>query len=103
MGSGQQNSATASADTTEAGNTTSIADRQPQTAGRSDLGIAGLAIGVAVLVAIVCAAPFLVGFSNIIGWIIIGIGVYEAWKINKRRVFAVTGPHALASTQPAAS
>ena len=42
-------------------------------------------------------APFLGGFENIIGIIIIGIGLYEAWKLNRRVELTISGPHALAS------
>lgn len=39
------------------------------------------------------AAPFLMGFDNIIGMIIIAIGIWEAWKINKRVDVTITGPY----------
>ena len=55
---------------------------------------------VALLVAFVCAAPFLAGLQNIIGLIIIGIGMYEAWKLNRRAPLIVTGPHAIAHAAP---
>lgn len=48
---------------------------------------------------IACAAPFLMG-ANFMGWIIIGIALYEAWKINKREVVQVTGPYAVTATAP---
>jgi hypothetical protein len=48
-----------------------------------------------VLVAIVAALPFLGGFENIMGIIIIGIGLYEAWKLNQRVPFELSGPHAV--------
>jgi hypothetical protein len=38
------------------------------------------------------ALPFLAGFQNIIGLVIIGIGLYEAWKINRRVPLAISGP-----------
>jgi hypothetical protein len=38
------------------------------------------------------AAPFLGGFENIIGLLIIGFGVWEAWKINRRIAPAIAGP-----------
>jgi hypothetical protein len=46
---------------------------------------------------IACIAPFAAGAQNIVGLIIIGIGVYQAWKLNKRQPLVITGPHALAS------
>jgi hypothetical protein len=41
------------------------------------------------------AAPFLAGVSNIMGIIIIGVGIYEAWKFNRR--VPVSGPFKLAA------
>ena len=38
------------------------------------------------------AAPFLMGLENIIGLVIIGIGLYEAWKINKKVSLEISGP-----------
>ncbi len=54
--------------------------------------------GMAAVVAHTIAAPFVAGFENIIGVIIIGIGLYEAWKLNARTTMTITGPHALAAT-----
>ena len=36
------------------------------------------------------AMPFLAGAGNFMGWIIIGIALYEAWKLNRR--LPITGP-----------
>ena len=52
-------------------------------------------VAVVLIVAIACAAPFLAGFENIIGIVIIGIGLYEAWKLNRRTTVTITGPHAI--------
>jgi hypothetical protein len=46
--------------------------------------------------AIVFAAPFLMGFENAIGIVIIGIGLFEAWKINRKPDRTVTGPFRVA-------
>ena len=46
------------------------------------------------------AAPFLAGTSNIMGLIIIAIGLYEAWKYN--RAVKISGPFRLAPDAPAA-
>ena len=54
----------------------------------------------AVLFLIVCAAPFLGGVQSIMGLVIIGIGLYEAWKFNRLRQTVMTGPHALVATAP---
>jgi hypothetical protein len=45
---------------------------------------------------IAMALPFLQGFGNILGIIIIGIGLYEAWKLNSRFRLEVTGPYQVA-------
>ena len=54
------------------------------------------------LIAFICAAPFLAGFENIIGIVIIGIGLYEAWKLNRRQELVITGPHTIAAPMAAA-
>ena len=46
----------------------------------------------AAIIGIAFAAPFLMGLENIIGIVIIGIGLYEAWKINRKPDRTVTGP-----------
>jgi hypothetical protein len=53
-------------------------------------GVMDFVLLAAIIFGIAFAAPFLSGVSNIMGIIIIGIALYEAWKLNKR--VAVTGP-----------
>ena len=48
------------------------------------------------------ALPFLAGFENIIGIIIIGIGLWEAWKLNPRMQLEITGPYRVAAASPGA-
>jgi hypothetical protein len=61
-------------------------------------------LAVAILLAFACAAPFLGGAQNIMGIIIIGIGMYEAWKTNRHVPLVVSGPHAIAHVErPAAA
>ena len=43
------------------------------------------------------AAPILGGFRNILGTIIMGIGLWEAWKFNRRVDIKFTGPFAVAA------
>ena len=68
----------------------------PRRAARSDrgeeaaAGIAGGRVRVLVVFAIALAMPFLAGAGNFMGWIIIGIALYEAWKLNRR--LPITGP-----------
>jgi hypothetical protein len=73
---------------------------EPSTdAGDEPVSVAEVAVAAAVIMAIAIAAPFLMGFQNILGLIIIGIGVYEAWKINRRST--VGGPHPVAAREAA--
>jgi hypothetical protein len=51
-----------------------------------------LLVALAAVVAFFLAVPFLGGFQNAIGVIIIAIGLYEAWKINRKADRTVTGP-----------
>jgi hypothetical protein len=41
---------------------------------------------------IAMAAPFLQGAENVIGLLIIGFGLYQAWKMNRRTELAIAGP-----------
>lgn len=59
--------------------------------------LGGLLLAGAVLYAIAFAAPFLMGFENIIGILIIGFAVYQAWSMNARRVLDVKGPFRVAA------
>jgi hypothetical protein len=59
-----------------------------------------LAVGVLYLYLLACVAPFLGGVQNLMGLVIIGIGLYAAWKLNKRVPLQLTGPHAI-GTVPA--
>lgn len=51
-----------------------------------------------ILSLIVLASPFLAGFDNVIGWLIIGFALYEAWKLTRRVTLEITGPYALPAT-----
>ena len=66
--------------------------------GRSDAPsglVAAIAIGVLAL-----AYPFLAGIQNVIGILIIGFALYEAWKLNKRVPLAVSGPFRVETATP---
>jgi hypothetical protein len=54
-----------------------------------------LALALLLFAGVVLIAPFLGGFSNILGLLILAFGLYEAWKMNKRVVLQVTGPFAI--------
>lgn len=55
--------------------------------------IVDIAIAFTLVFAIAFVAPFLGGLENIIGILIIGFGVYQAWKMNGRLKLEITGPH----------
>ena len=48
----------------------------------------------------VLAIPFLGGFQNILGILIIGFGLYQAWKINQRQPLLIEGPFQVGKTAP---
>ena len=61
--------------------------------------LVGAIAGITILFGLVLAIPFLAGIENIMGLIIIGIGLYEAWKFNRKGQVTITGPHAIAAVQ----
>lgn len=61
-------------------------------------GTAAVVVALGFLWGLALAAPFLGGLSNILGLIIIGIGLYEAWKINRR--VPVSGPFQVVLAPP---
>jgi hypothetical protein len=64
------------------------------------VGLGGALLGIAALFAIAFMAPFFGGFEGILGWVILGIGLYEAWKLNRRGELVVEGPFRLAGARP---
>jgi hypothetical protein len=52
----------------------------------------GLLIGLVFLIMFAYALPILAGFQNLVGLFIIGIGLYQAWKLNKRVNIEIKGP-----------
>lgn len=57
-----------------------------------------MVLAFAVLFALAAAAPFLAGMSNIVGLLIIGFALYQAWKMNKKVTIALTGPYQVGTT-----
>lgn len=53
------------------------------------------AILYAIAVPIAFVVPFMMGFENIIGILIIGFALWEAWKMNRRVVMEIQGPYQL--------
>lgn len=48
------------------------------------------------------AAPFMQGFENILGILIIAFGLYQAWRMNRRAVIDWAGPIAVSAPTPPA-
>lgn len=58
------------------------------------LGLGAAVATLAVLLIVASLAPF---FGGLMGVVILGIGLYEAWKINRRVEPAISGPHRVAA------
>ncbi len=56
-------------------------------------GSGQLALGIAVIIALLYAAPLLAGLKSPILLLILGIALYEAWKLNRRLALKLTGPY----------
>ena len=61
-----------------------------------DITFGDALVALAVLGALVLALPFLGGFENIMGLFIIGIGLFQAWAMNRRLPLQIEGPFQLA-------
>lgn len=61
----------------------------------------GVLLGLLALVLIAAAAPFLAGIQNIIGLVIIGFALYQAWQMNRRAPLVINGPFAVAKAADA--
>lgn len=48
----------------------------------------------------VLAIPFLGGFQNLLGILIIGFGLYQAWKINQHQPLLIEGPFQVGKARP---
>lgn len=59
----------------------------------TDTGALGRVLGIIILIGFLYAVPFLAGTENLIGILIIGFALFEAWKLNRRADLIVTGPH----------
>jgi len=71
------------------------ADSTAATSSDSKITPIGFVIGTVLLVALFYAAPF---FQNIIGILIVGFALYEAWKLNRRTELSVSGPHQVSTS-----
>jgi hypothetical protein len=68
------------------------------------LGLLWAVLSLCVMVLLLAfAAPFLAGFENLIGILIIGIGLYEAWKITRHEPPQIQGPFEVKSARSSAA
>lgn len=68
---------------------------RPAASARAHLGFGTFVLGLGALVLLAVIVPIAAGFSNLIGLLIIGIAVFEAWNLNRRSPLQVTGPYRL--------
>jgi len=73
--------------------TTAAATPKPSPA----VGAGTVLLGLTLLAGLILAAPVLSAIQSPIGFIIIAIALYEAWKINRRARYTITGPYAVAA------
>ena len=66
--------------------------QSPESSGASGVG---LMLGLLILFGYSLAAPFLAGYRNVLGLFIIGLGLYEGWRLNRRPQLVLSGPHHL--------
>jgi hypothetical protein len=61
------------------------------------IDVGQLAMGVGALLLVAVSIPFLGGFQNLMGLLIIGIALWQAWKINARSKLTISGPFTVAA------
>ena len=79
--------------------------KRPRTGRRSTatpVGLGRAILGVGALLLLVAALPFLAGVKNLLGLLIIGFGLWEAWKLNKRTDLSISGPYQVGAAPAAA-
>jgi hypothetical protein len=60
----------------------------------------GAVVALALFGLFVLALPFLGGIQNILGILIIGFGLYQAWQINRAHPLAIEGPFQVGESVP---
>jgi hypothetical protein len=77
----------------------SVATAEPSVA----TGLLALIVLAVLVLALAFAAPFLGGAQSILGLLIVGFGLWEAWKINRVTPLEITGPHRVGAPPPVPS
>ena len=80
--------------------TASKAPAKAEATSKEGVSVGTLFLGVAAIIVLAAVRPFLAGFENIIGILIIAFGLWQAWQINRRVTICITGPF---SVTPAAN
>lgn len=62
------------------------------------IGPVGIAVAIVLFLGFIYAMPFLAGIQNLLGILIIGVALYEAWKLNRRMELSVSGPHQVSTS-----
>jgi hypothetical protein len=60
-------------------------------------------LGILALLAFAAILPFLAGLESIVGLMIIGIALWQAWSLNKKKVLGITGPFRVGSPPASAT
>jgi hypothetical protein len=84
----------------EVGTLESTADGSGATAIEEEIGAGEALLALGVFALFVLAIPFLGGFQNILGILIIGFGLYQAWKINAYQPLMIEGPFRVGQGPP---
>lgn len=63
--------------------------------GTEQVTLGEMVLAYSALLLLATTVPFLGGFDNIIGILIIGFALYEAWKLNRRTPLDISGPYNL--------
>jgi hypothetical protein len=69
-------------------------------AARTTPGVGTVFVALAAIITLVLLSPILAGFSSPILLLILGFGVWQAWKMNRRIALEITGPFTLAPASP---
>jgi hypothetical protein len=70
--------------------------------GAAEIGPARAVVAVVALLALAYALPFLAGWQNLLGLLIIGFGLWQAWRMNGRLALEIAGPFQVSAPASAA-
>lgn len=90
-------------DKTNATHDSTVASADPAAAttdstAATKIGPVGVAVALVLFLGFVYAMPFLAGMENVLGILIIGFALFEAWKLNRRTELSLSGPHQVSTS-----